>query len=139
MIVSIRIKKIRQYFDIFHEKISTYFVFWFIFRIKLIVIKNVIQIRKRIYYLIFTLGAGGKLIQSISDDCGGVAIKFPPSEAQSDKVTIRGPKEDVEKAKKMLMELSNERQLNSVSGKLKIILVIFINFCVCIFIRALRG
>ena len=121
MIVSIRIKKIGQYFDIFHEKISTYFVFWFIFRIKLIVIKNVIQILQRIYYLIFTLGAGGKLIQSISDDCGGVAIKFPPSEAQSDKVTIRGPKEDVEKAKKMLMELSNERQLNSVSGKLKII------------------
>merc|ERR1719273_17005 len=25
------------------------------------------------------IGAGGKLIQSISDDCGGVAIKFPPS------------------------------------------------------------
>ena len=23
------------------------------------------------------IGAGGKLIQSISDDCGGVAIKFP--------------------------------------------------------------
>merc|ERR1719412_759422 len=65
------------------------------------------------------IGAGGKLIQSISDDCGGVAIKFPPSEAQSDKVTIRGPKEDVEKAKKMLMELSNERQLNSVSAVIR--------------------
>merc|ERR1719412_81983 len=65
------------------------------------------------------IGAGGKLIQSISDDCGGVAIKFPPSEAQSDKVTIRGPKEDVEKAKKMLVELSNERQLNSVSAVIR--------------------
>ena len=92
--------------------------------------KNVIKIRQILYYLNSTLGAGGKLIQSISDDCGGVAIKFPPSEAQSDKVTIRGPKEDVEKAKKMLVELSNERQLNSVSGKLKIIFVILINICV---------
>merc|ERR1712018_851828 len=62
------------------------------------------------------IGAGGKLIQSISDDCGGVAIKFPSAEANSDKVTVRGPKEDVEKAKKMLVDLSNERQLNSVSA-----------------------
>jgi len=59
------------------------------------------------------IGAGGKLIQSISDDCGGVAIKFPPSNSNSDKVTIRGPKDDVEKAKKMLTEMSTERQLNS--------------------------
>jgi len=61
------------------------------------------------------IGAGGKLIQSISDDCGGVAIKFPPSNSNSDKVTIRGPKDDVEKAKKMLMDMSQERQLNSSS------------------------
>jgi len=61
------------------------------------------------------IGAGGKLIQSISDDCGGVAIKFPPSNSNSDKVTIRGPKDDVEKAKKMLTEMSSERQLNSSS------------------------
>merc|ERR1712025_1367709 len=59
------------------------------------------------------IGAGGKLIQSISDDCGGVAIKFPPSSSNSDKVTIRGPKDDVEKARKMLTEMSTERQLNS--------------------------
>merc|ERR1719412_583800 len=65
------------------------------------------------------IGAGGKLIQSISDDCGGVAIKFPAADANSDKVTIRGPKEDVEKAKNMLMELSNERQLNSISATIR--------------------
>ena len=34
------------------------------------------------------IGAGGKLIQSISDDCGGVAIKFPPSSSNSDKVNF---------------------------------------------------
>jgi len=65
------------------------------------------------------IGAGGKLIQSISDDCGGVAIKFPSAEANSDKVSVRGPKEDVEKAKKMLIDLSNERQLNSVSATIR--------------------
>jgi len=65
------------------------------------------------------IGAGGKLIQSISDDCGGVAIKFPPSNSNSDKVTIRGPKEDVEKASKMLTEMSTERQLNSSSATIR--------------------
>merc|ERR1712223_1909307 len=65
------------------------------------------------------IGAGGKLIQSISDDCGGVAIKFPPSNSNSDKVTIRGPKDDVEKAKKMLTEMSTERQLNSSQATIK--------------------
>ncbi len=32
------------------------------------------------------IGAGGKLIQSVMDDCGGVSIKFPPPESKSDKV-----------------------------------------------------
>ena len=65
------------------------------------------------------IGAGGKLIQSISDDCGGVAIKFPAAESNSDKVTVRGPKDDVEKAKKMLAEMSQERMLNSDSATIK--------------------
>lgn len=59
------------------------------------------------------IGAGGKLIRSIMEDCGGVAIKFPSAESKSDKVTIRGPKEDVERAKQQLSELTNERQLSS--------------------------
>jgi len=57
------------------------------------------------------IGAGGKLIQSIMEECGGVQIKFPPSESGSDKVVIRGPKEEVEKAKKTLMDMSNEKNL----------------------------
>ena len=32
------------------------------------------------------IGSGGKLIQSVMDDCGGVSIKFPPPESKSDKV-----------------------------------------------------
>ena len=34
------------------------------------------------------IGAGGKLIQSIMDDCGGVSIKFPEANSGSDKVTL---------------------------------------------------
>ena len=43
------------------------------------------------------------------DDCGGVQIRFPSENSASDKVHIRGPKDDVEKAKNKLLELANER------------------------------
>ncbi|KAK7600960.1 hypothetical protein V9T40_008401 [Parthenolecanium corni] len=51
-----------------------------------------------------------KLLQSIKDDCGGVLIKFPPLDKPSDKVLIRGPPEDVAKAKQQLLELAAEKQ-----------------------------
>ena len=54
------------------------------------------------------IGAGGKLIQSIMSECGGVAIKFPENGSGSDKVTVRGPVNDVEKAIKLLEELSKK-------------------------------
>merc|ERR1719376_1208993 len=67
------------------------------------------------------IGAGGKLIQSIMNECGGVAIKFPENGSGSDLVTVRGPVDDVEKAVKLLKELSDEKQLSgiSVEGKAK--------------------
>lgn len=65
------------------------------------------------------IGTGGKLIHSIMEECGGVAIKFPTAESNSDKVTIRGPKEDVEKAKAQLLELTNERQLSSYTAEVR--------------------
>lgn len=65
------------------------------------------------------IGAGGKLISSIMEECGGVSIKFPTPESKSDKVTIRGPKDDVEKAKAQLLELSNEKQLSSFSAEVR--------------------
>lgn len=64
-------------------------------------------------YYNFLIGTGGKLVHSIMEDCGGVLIKFPSAESKSDKVTIRGPKDDVEKAKQMLLEQTNEKQLMS--------------------------
>ncbi|EFN61569.1 Vigilin [Camponotus floridanus] len=65
------------------------------------------------------IGTGGKLIHSIMEDCGGVTIKFPTAESKSDKVSIRGPKDDVEKAKAQLLELSNEKQLSSFSTEVR--------------------
>lgn len=65
------------------------------------------------------IGAGGKLISSIMEECGGVSIKFPSPESKSDKVTIRGPQEDVDKAKAQLLELSNERQLSSFTAEVR--------------------
>merc|ERR1711970_25660 len=65
------------------------------------------------------IGAGGKLIQAIMNECGGVAIKFPEANSGSDKVTIRGPGDDVEKAMKKLQELSDEKQLSGHSLEIK--------------------
>ncbi|VVC87406.1 unnamed protein product [Leptidea sinapis] len=59
------------------------------------------------------IGAGGKLIHSIMEECGGVLIKFPPAESDSDKVIIKGPIEDVEKAKQQLLAHASERELTS--------------------------
>jgi len=61
------------------------------------------------------IGAKGRLIRSIMEECGGVLIRFPAEGSVSDKVTIRGPKDDAEKAKKQLLELAMERvRLNTV-------------------------
>ncbi|XP_042900399.1 vigilin [Parasteatoda tepidariorum] len=65
------------------------------------------------------IGTKGRLIRSITEDCGGVTIKFPTGGTGSDKVSIRGPKDDVEKAKKLLLELSNEKQLTSHTAEVK--------------------
>lgn len=65
------------------------------------------------------IGARGKLIHSIMDECGGVTIKFPSTESRSDKVVIRGPKEDVERAKQQLVEMANEKQLSSYTAEVR--------------------
>lgn len=59
------------------------------------------------------LGGGLRLIQNIQEECGGVHIKFPPEKSNSDKVTIRGPKEDVARAEKLLVALAKDRELSS--------------------------
>uniref|UniRef100_A0A1I7XUS0 Vigilin n=1 Tax=Heterorhabditis bacteriophora TaxID=37862 RepID=A0A1I7XUS0_HETBA len=58
------------------------------------------------------LGGGRRLILDIQDECGGVHIKFPAEKSESTKVTIRGPKEDVEKAQKLLTDLAKDKEVN---------------------------
>uniref|UniRef100_A0A9J2PCM1 K Homology domain-containing protein n=1 Tax=Ascaris lumbricoides TaxID=6252 RepID=A0A9J2PCM1_ASCLU len=65
------------------------------------------------------LGGGRRLIHDIQDQCGGVHIKFPPEKSSSDKVSIRGPKEDVAKAEKMLLALAKDRELSSFEDSVK--------------------
>jgi len=65
------------------------------------------------------IGAKGRLIRSVMEDCGGVSIKFPPEGSKSDKVLIRGPKDDVEKAKKQLLELASEKEISGYTAEIR--------------------
>lgn len=63
------------------------------------------------------IGSKGCLVRSIMEDCGGVHIHFPSEGSGSDKVTIRGPAGEVEKAKKQLLQLAEEKVGGSREGK----------------------
>ncbi|KAJ8022002.1 Vigilin [Holothuria leucospilota] len=56
------------------------------------------------------IGPKGTLIKSIVEDCGGVMIHFPTGNANPDKVRIRGVKEEVQRAKKQLLDLASKRE-----------------------------
>ena len=60
------------------------------------------------------------------DECGDVHIHFPAEGTNSDVVVIRGVKEDVEKAKKQLLEMASdsekqfaEKQLSSFTAEVR--------------------
>ncbi|KAL7977697.1 hypothetical protein Chor_009646 [Crotalus horridus] len=55
------------------------------------------------------IGAKGRLVRSIMEECGGVHIHFPSEGSGSEKVTIRGPGEEVERAKRQLLHLAEEK------------------------------
>uniref|UniRef100_A0A665W4X5 Vigilin n=1 Tax=Echeneis naucrates TaxID=173247 RepID=A0A665W4X5_ECHNA len=55
------------------------------------------------------IGSKGRLVRSIMEECGGVHIHFPTEGSGIDKVTIRGPVEEVEKAKQQLLGLAEEK------------------------------
>uniref|UniRef100_A0A8D2MER1 Vigilin n=1 Tax=Zonotrichia albicollis TaxID=44394 RepID=A0A8D2MER1_ZONAL len=62
------------------------------------------------------IGAKGRFIRSIMEECGGVHIHFPTEGSGSDTVTIRGPAQDVEKAKKQLLHLAEEKVSLALQG-----------------------
>lgn len=64
-------------------------------------------------------------MRSIMEECGGVHIHFPSEGSGIDKVTIRGPLEDVEKAKQQLLGLAEEKVCTNISLKQKIFFFFF--------------
>ncbi|XP_023195384.1 vigilin isoform X2 [Xiphophorus maculatus] len=64
------------------------------------------------------IGSKGRLVRSIMEECGGVHIHFPSEGSGIDKVTIRGPVEEVEKAKQQLLALAEEKQIKSFTAEL---------------------
>ncbi|KAF7203875.1 high density lipoprotein binding protein a isoform X1 [Nothobranchius furzeri] len=64
------------------------------------------------------IGSKGRLVRSVMEECGGVHIHFPTEGSGIDKVTIRGPVEEVEKAKQQLLALAEEKQTKSFTAEL---------------------
>lgn len=65
------------------------------------------------------IGSKGCLVRSIMEECGGVHIHFPSEGSGSDKVTIRGPAGEVERAKRQLLQLAEEKQVNNFTAELQ--------------------
>lgn len=55
------------------------------------------------------IGSKGCLVRSVMEECGGVHIHFPAEGSGVDRVTIRGPAGEVERAKKQLLQLAEEK------------------------------
>uniref|UniRef100_A0A8C5CDW2 K Homology domain-containing protein n=1 Tax=Gadus morhua TaxID=8049 RepID=A0A8C5CDW2_GADMO len=55
------------------------------------------------------IGSRGCLVRSVMEECGGVHIHFPPEASGSDQVTIRGPAGQVERARRQLLQLAQEK------------------------------
>lgn len=68
------------------------------------------------------IGTKGRLIRSIMEECGGVHIHFPVEGSGSDTVVIRGPSSDVEKAKKQLLHLAEEKVSAILGGVTRVLL-----------------
>lgn len=66
------------------------------------------------------IGAKGRIVRAIMEECGGVIIRFPAENSTSDKVLIRGPKDDVENAKKQLLELASQKQETGHTAEIRV-------------------
>ncbi|KAG5276195.1 hypothetical protein AALO_G00129070 [Alosa alosa] len=65
------------------------------------------------------IGSKGRFVRSIMEECGGVHIHFPTEGSGIDAVTIRGPAEEVDKAKRQLLSLAEEKQIKSHTAELR--------------------
>ncbi|KPM05623.1 Vigilin-like protein [Sarcoptes scabiei] len=68
----------------------------------------------------YMLGTKGSNIRAVMQECGDVIITFPPEGSGSDRVGIRGTKDSVQKAKQLLLKMSNDFQTNNYSEEFKV-------------------
>ncbi len=65
------------------------------------------------------IGRHGAVIKQIRKECGGVIINFPPEVSAggvgSDKIVVKGPRDEIEKAKKELLKLAKTKNEMSYS------------------------
>lgn len=65
------------------------------------------------------IGRNGVIIKQIRKDCGGVIINFPPEASAgsvgSDKIVLKGPRDEIEKAKSELLKLAKMKNEMSYS------------------------
>jgi transcription antitermination factor NusA-like protein len=65
------------------------------------------------------IGKGGIIIKQIRRECGNVLINFPAENQSSDnKITLKGPREDINKAKQELLKLAKEKNDISYSDEI---------------------
>jgi hypothetical protein len=55
------------------------------------------------------IGRGGAVIKQIRNECGGIIINFPPESSTSDTITLKGAREDIEKAKEELLKMAKNK------------------------------
>ncbi|TRZ03789.1 hypothetical protein DNTS_014458 [Danionella cerebrum] len=65
------------------------------------------------------IGSKGSQVRSIMEGCAGVHIHFPSEGSGLDNVMIRGPAEEVERARRELLRLAEEKQVNNFSVELQ--------------------
>ncbi|CAL8242009.1 unnamed protein product [Merluccius merluccius] len=66
------------------------------------------------------IGSKGCLVRAVMEECGGsVHIHFPSEGSGSDQVTIRGPAGEVERARRQLLQLAEEKQVNNFTAELQ--------------------
>ncbi|XP_026876745.2 vigilin isoform X2 [Electrophorus electricus] len=65
------------------------------------------------------IGWKGCLVRSVMEECGGVHIHFPAEGSGVDRVIIRGPAAEVERARRQLLQLAEEKQVNRFSVMLQ--------------------
>ncbi|OQV12134.1 Vigilin [Hypsibius exemplaris] len=78
-------------------------------------VANAVEVKVSIPNKLHThlIGAKGRTIQGIIQECGNVNVQLPPPGSTSDEIIIRGPKVDAEKARDLLQKIAQDRELSS--------------------------